>query len=110
MNSIFHKLKTQPGFVMTVNFLILIVVYMINRWVFYYMNAQHFQDVTMSDMFAMSCGGLRFDISALCYLNLLCIALQFIPLKARHTVKYQRMSKSHSWSSTSWALWSMPPT
>ena len=93
MRTIFQKIKFQPGFVMAVNFLILIVVYMINRWVFFHMNAQYFQDVTFSDMMTMSLGGLRFDISALCYLNLLCIAMQFIPLKARHTVKYQHIVK-----------------
>ena len=44
-------------------------------------------------MLTMSWGGLRFDISALCYLNILCVLLQFLPLKMRHTVKYQQFVK-----------------
>lgn len=89
----FKKLKKEPGFVMTVNFAILLVVYMITRWFFYYMNAQHFQGVTYADVATLSWGGLRFDISALCYLNFLCVILQFLPIKIRNTVKYQHIVK-----------------
>lgn len=93
MKKLFEQLRLQPGFIMAVNFLILMAVYMLSRWFFYYMNINSFQDVTFSDMMTMSVGGLRFDISALCYLNILCIILQFIPIKKRHTVKYQRFVK-----------------
>jgi hypothetical protein len=78
---------------MAVNFMFMLVIYMISRWVFYFMNTRFFPDVTFVDMLTMSLGGLRFDISALCYLNLLCVAMQFIPLKCRDTVKYQRIVK-----------------
>ena len=87
------RLKYQPGFIMAVNFLILMVIYMLTRWVFYYMNSDSFQDVTFSDMMTISWGGLRFDLSALCYLNALCIGLQFLPIKARHTPRYQKIVK-----------------
>ena len=83
----------EPGFIMAVNFLIMLAIYMISRWVFYYANARFFPDVTFGDMLTMSLGGLKFDISALCYLNILCIAMQFIPLKCRDTVRYQRIVK-----------------
>lgn len=78
---------------MAVNFLIMLAIYMISRWVFYYANARFFPDVTFGDMLTMSLGGLKFDLSALCYLNILCIAMQFIPLKCRDTVRYQRIVK-----------------
>lgn len=93
MKSLLHLLKKQPGFVMAVNFLILLAVYMLSRWFFYYMNINSFQDVTFSEMMTISWGGLRFDISALCYLNLICIIMQFIPLKVRDSVNYQRVVK-----------------
>ena len=93
MKNLFKTLRKQPGFIMAVNFLILMAVYMLSRWFFYYMNINSFQDVTFSDMMTMSVGGLRFDVSALCYLNILCIILQFLPVKKRHTVKYQRIVK-----------------
>ena len=78
---------------MAVNFLLLMIVYMLSRWVFYYMNISNFPDVTFHDMMTICLGGLRFDISALCYLNMLCILLQFLPLKSRDTVWYQRIVK-----------------
>lgn len=87
------RLKSQPGFAMIVNMLLMMAVYMLSRWVFYYLNIRHFQDVTFSQMMTISRGGLRFDLSALCYMNLLCILLQFLPIKCRHTVGYQRVVK-----------------
>ena len=89
----FKSLKKQPGFVMAVNFLILMAVYMLSRWFFFYVNHNSFQDVTLRDLFTMSLGGMRFDVSALCYLNFLCIFLQFLPVKKRHTARYQRVVK-----------------
>ena len=93
LNFSFKSLRKQPAVVMAVNFVFMLVVYMLSRWFFYYMNLHHFQDMTFAEMMTISWGGLRFDISALCYLNMLCIALQLLPLKARHTVKYQRIVK-----------------
>ena len=93
MSSILKYLKRQPGFAMVVNVLVLMAVFMLSRWVFYYMNVGNFPDVRMADMMRMSWGGMRFDLSALCYLNLLCIVLQFLPTKKRDTVAYQRVVK-----------------
>jgi phosphoglycerol transferase MdoB-like AlkP superfamily enzyme len=86
-----EKIRKQPGVIMAVNFLIMMVAYMLMRWLFYYMNINTFRDLTFDEVMTISLGGLRFDLSALCYINVLCIVLQFIPLKARHSVKYQRI-------------------
>ena len=93
MKSFFAQIRKEPGFIMAVNFVILMVIYMLSRWFFYYMNINSFQDVTFSDMMAISWGGLRFDLSALCYLNALCIVMQFLPFKQRYNVGYQRVVK-----------------
>ncbi|MCQ2289445.1 MAG: LTA synthase family protein [Muribaculaceae bacterium] len=93
MKQSLKSLGRQPGFVMSVNVMLMMVIYMIMRWVFYYMNIQYFHDVTFSDMMLMSWGGLRFDFSALCYLNALCVVMQFVPLKCRDTIRYQRVVK-----------------
>ena len=89
-----ETIRKQPGFVMAVNFLLLMAIYMLSRWVFFYMNKSSFPDVTFEDMMTICLGGLRFDISALCYLNMLCITLQFLPIKVRDTVWYQRIVKT----------------
>ncbi len=88
-----ETIRKQPGFVMAVNFLLLMAIYMLSRWVFFYMNKSSFPDVTFHDMMTICLGGLRFDISALCYLNMLCIMMQFLPIKIRDTVWYQRIVK-----------------
>ncbi len=93
MITFLKHLKRQPGFAMVVNLLVLMAVYMLSRWVFYYINIGSFPDVKLSDMIRMSWGGMRFDLSALCYLNLLCILLQFMPVKKRDTAIYQRVVK-----------------
>lgn len=93
MKIIFERIKKQPGFVMTVNFLILMVIYMLSRWFFYYMNINTFHKLTFNEIMTISLGGMRFDVSALCYLNVLCIILQFLPIKARHTTRYQKIVK-----------------
>ncbi len=93
MKKWFDILRREPGCVMAVNFLLMMVIYMLMRWLFYYMNMRHFANVTFNDMMLMSWGGLRFDLSALCYLNSLCVLLQFLPIKSRNTVRYQRVVK-----------------
>ena len=93
MWTLFRSIRVQPGFVMLVNFLTVLVIYMLTRWFFYWMNISSFQDVTFPDMITMSKGGFRFDLSALSYINILCILMQFVPIKQRNTVKYQRVVK-----------------
>ena len=105
MRNKLERLNQQPAWVMIVNFFMVMIIYMLSRWFFYYMNRGTFQDVTFSEMMTISWGGLRFDLCALwwgglrfdlcalCYLNALCVLMQFVPLKLRHTVKYQRIVK-----------------
>ena len=83
----------QSGFIMTVNMLLMMAVYMLSRWFFYAMNLSHFQETTFSDMLGICWGGLRFDFSALAYLNIALVVAQFIPFKFRDTVKYQKVIK-----------------
>lgn len=83
----------QPGFIMTVNMLMMMAVYMASRWFFYAMNLSHFQETDFSDMLGICRGGLRFDFSALAYLNIALVVAQFIPFKFRDTVKYQKVIK-----------------
>lgn len=94
MKSFFAQIRKEPGFIMAVNFGILMVIYMLMRWFFYYINISSFQEVTFGDMMTMSWGGLRFDASALCYLNALCILMQFLPIKKRYNITYQRSVKT----------------
>ena len=88
-----ENIRRQPVLIMAVNFAFAMLLYMAERWFFFWMNHLTFQDVTFSDMMTICGGGIRFDVSALCYLNILCIAMQAIPAKFRDTVGYQRAVK-----------------
>lgn len=78
---------------MAVNFLTAMALYSIARLFFYWMNIQSFRDVESSEMLTIALGGLRFDASALCYINILFVVMQTIPAKFRDTVVYQRIVK-----------------
>ena len=86
-------MNKQPAFVMAVNFAFAMLLYMAERWFFFWMNHATYEDVTFSDMMTICAGGIRFDVSALCYLNILCIAMQTVPGKWRDTVRYQKIVK-----------------
>lgn len=88
-----RKIREQPGFIMTVNFMMMMVIYTLSRWFFYYINIDIYPDVSIHDMIIIFLGGLRFDLSALCFLNIPCLALQFLPFRNRETMRYQRIAK-----------------
>lgn len=88
-----RKIREQPAFIMTVNFMMMMVIYTLSRWFFYYINIDIYPDVSIHDMIIIFLGGLRFDLSALCFLNIPCLALQFLPFRNRETMRYQRIAK-----------------
>ena len=71
---------------------IVLVLFQIERIAFYLANAEAFTDMTLSRFLYIMWGGLRFDISAVFYTNLLFILLQIIPFDFRFSEKYQRIS------------------
>jgi phosphoglycerol transferase MdoB-like AlkP superfamily enzyme len=68
---------------------VVFVIYQITRVLFYYINIEHFTEVTLSQLLYMMLGGLRFDLTAIIYINSLFIILSVLPLKIRHSAKYQ---------------------
>jgi phosphoglycerol transferase MdoB-like AlkP superfamily enzyme len=58
---------------------ILFVIYQLLRFIFFIYNKHHFTDVGLSGYLRMMWGGLRFDLTALLYLNLLYIILYLLP-------------------------------
>ena len=93
MKEFFKTIKKEPGFIMTVNMILILTVYMFSRWFFYLENLSHFQQTGFFDMLGISLGGLRFDFSAICYLNIALVVAQFLPFKFRYSVNYQKVIK-----------------
>lgn len=85
--------RKHPAFAMAVNFLTVLILYTAARIFFFLTYKSSFPEVGLSDFLTICKGGLRFDMSALCYLNLLCIILQTLPFKFRFGKGYQRVMK-----------------
>lgn len=62
------------------------------RITFYLYNADYFPDVTITSLMRLLWGGLRFDLTAVLYVNLPVILLMVQPLKVRFTDGYQRLT------------------
>ncbi len=45
-----RKIREQPAFIMTVNFMMMMVIYTLSRWFFYYINIDIYPDVSIHDM------------------------------------------------------------
>ncbi|HWA35780.1 MAG TPA: sulfatase-like hydrolase/transferase, partial [Cyclobacteriaceae bacterium] len=68
--------------------LLMMVLYMLCRVVFYLYNQAFFPDMTFARFALIMLGGLRFDLSAILYLNSLFILLMIVPLAWRFKPGY----------------------
>ncbi len=73
------KYQIQKLIVLLKRLSILFVLYQLMRLLFFWYNRHHFQEVDVSSLLTMMKGGLRFDLTALLYLNLLYIILYLFP-------------------------------
>lgn len=76
---------------LAVRLLSLLAIFMICRIVFYFYNASFFPDMTLARFTRIAWGGLRFDLTAVLYLNLLLILLMIVPLRIRFHARYQQV-------------------
>lgn len=70
---------------------LVLVLFQIGRIAFYYANIEAYPDMTFPRFLYIMWGGLRFDISAVFYTNLLFILMQVLPFNFRYTSLYQRI-------------------
>jgi phosphoglycerol transferase MdoB-like AlkP superfamily enzyme len=67
--------------VLLIRFGLVMVLYTISRIAFYFFNADLFENISLNTFLNLLSGGLRFDLSALLYLNSLYILIFLIPFK-----------------------------
>ncbi len=72
---------------------ILLLLFQISRIAFYLFNLAHFQDISPESFLRMMLGGLKFDLSAVLYVNALFILLSVLPFKFRDRTAYQKALK-----------------
>jgi len=80
-------------FALAYRFLIAMELYTLCRLAFYAFNQDLFQNITFSKYLYMLWGGLKFDASALIYINAIFILLHVIPAPFKYNDGYQRFCK-----------------
>lgn len=73
--------------------LLMMALFMACRVGFYFFNSSFFPGMTAARFGKIALGGLRFDLTAVLYLNLLFVLLLIVPIKARFLPGYQRAVK-----------------
>lgn len=68
-------------------------LFMLCRVAFYIYNADFFPGMTLGRFTRIAGGGLRFDLTAVLYLNMLFVLLMIVPFRFRFLVAYQRSAK-----------------
>lgn len=89
----------HPWLVAASNLLLLMVLYTISRLFFYWVNIDLYPNVSTQHLLEMLAGGMRFDLTALLYLNSLYLLLALLPLHTK-----VRNHKAYI-CAANWALW-----
>lgn len=89
----------HPWVVGVCNLILIFVLYTISRLFFYWVNIDLYPDVTFSHLMEMLVGGMRFDVTALFYLNSVYMLLMWAPLpwSWRQNSTYQKVAKWFYW-------------
>lgn len=79
-----HKIlySTHPWICALRNVLLVMGIFTLMRLFYFWVNHDLFQDVTFSHLLEMMLGGLRFDLTAVLYLNSVYLLLSLLPLPA----------------------------
>ncbi len=82
-----------PYSALAIRFIGLLGLYSILRLGFYFYNKAQFPQVATADLILMMGGGVRFDIVALFYINILYILFVAIPFPFKYQKAYQKIAK-----------------
>lgn len=75
------------------NFGLMLLVFTLCRLAFYLSNYNYFSDLNIGEILKIFYGGVKFDISALLYFNVLYILLALLPFKFRGSKIYNKILK-----------------
>ena len=88
-----NQLRNNWNFTFLTRILVALLLFSICRFYFFLYNHDLFPQVYSTDFFRMALGGLRFDIVAVFYINILFILLCIIPFRFRYKSGYQKTLK-----------------
>ena len=87
----------HPWLVAASNLLLVMVLYTVSRLFFYWVNIDLYPNVSAQHLLEMLTGGMRFDLTAMLYLNSLYILLALLPLPA-HIRNHQAYIGASRWT------------
>lgn len=76
------------------NLVLVFLLYSLSRWFYYMISRDVYPDVTTAHLWEMLFGGMRFDVTALFYLNSVYMLLMFLPNPWRENAVYQRVARA----------------
>ena len=95
MSKIFNlfKINLSELFVLLKRFVVVLFILAVLRIIFYLFNTEHFADMTFIHFLRIMKGGLKFDLSAIMFVNALYIFLFLFPFPFKYSKKYQSILK-----------------
>ncbi|MGV3510156.1 MAG: LTA synthase family protein, partial [Sphingobacteriaceae bacterium] len=87
----FSALRENIYISLVIRLLIILLLYTVCRIAFYLFNQQLFPGIDIIGFLNILRGGIKFDISAILYVNSLFILSQILPFKFRHNPIYQKV-------------------
>jgi phosphoglycerol transferase MdoB-like AlkP superfamily enzyme len=76
--------------VLLIRFTLAMFFFSLSRLTFFWLNADLFGEISFDTFLSLLIGGMRFDLSALLYLNSLFLLLSLVPLKIKFRSWYQK--------------------
>ncbi len=94
---VINAIWKHPWTVAACNFLLVMALYTLSRLFFYWVNLDIFPDVSPAHLLEMCLGGMRFDLTALLYLNSVYLLLMLLPLPQRANPTYEKVALGFYW-------------
>lgn len=86
-------LRGNIVYVLGLRFLLVMVLFSVCRVGFYFFNIDYFSSLSLNTFVSILAGGIRFDLAALLYTNMLFILMMLIPFRFRFYNQYQNVAK-----------------
>ena len=91
------KVKYHPWVVAVSNWLLVMAIFSFSRLFYYLTNMSSYPDVSAVHLLEMLYGGIRFDMTALLYLNSVYLLMELLPLRLRGNATYQQVARWFYW-------------
>ena len=90
---LWSNLKRNVYVLLLYRMALIMLLFTVCRVLFYLFNSGYYTDMTVSHLFRLLLGGMRFDALALVYVNSIYIICMLIPFKFRYNGVYQKVLK-----------------